>query len=83
MSDLRTQIISTIGTRGLKIDEVARMAGLNRSIVQRFVKGERGMTLDSAAQITTALGLELAPIGGSRKVATRKVVKAGQGRPGD
>jgi type II secretory pathway component PulM len=55
-------IKSTIAEHGLTSYQVAKLAGVNEAQVQRFVKGERGLSLITAEKICTALGLALGPI---------------------
>lgn len=38
---------------------LAKLAGIDRAALGRFVHRERGLTLDSAASLCTVLGLEL------------------------
>jgi DNA-binding phage protein len=43
------------------INAIAVEAGLSAAAVWRFVQGERGLSLDSAAALADTLGLELSP----------------------
>ena len=56
---------------GLSQSEIARRAGIDVGMVNRFLHSSRGLTLAMAERLATALGLTLA------------VVKAKQGRKGD
>ena len=38
---------------------ISRMTGVHASIIGRFVKGERGISLSTAAKIAEAVGVEL------------------------
>lgn len=46
--------------------ELGAAAGVSRQVLTRFVSGERGMTLESAAKVARALGLVLVPQIGPR-----------------
>ena len=39
---------------------IAKAAGVPQSVVNRFVRGERGISMDTAARLCTYLRLELA-----------------------
>ena len=41
---------------------LAKLAGIDRSALLRFLHDERGLTLDSAAALCDVLGLELRPV---------------------
>ena len=41
---------------------IAKKAGISRQQFYRFVKGERGLTLDSLDKLCFVLGLELRPV---------------------
>jgi hypothetical protein len=49
------------------INALAVEAGIPVPVLWRFVQRERGMTLDSAAALAEALGLELQPRGSNQK----------------
>ena len=38
---------------------ISRMTGVHASIIGRFLKGERGISLNTAAKIAEAVGVEL------------------------
>jgi len=38
---------------------ISRMTGVHASIIGRFIKGERGISLSTAAKIAEAVGVEL------------------------
>ena len=54
---------------GLSQNEIARRAGIDSGQVSRFVNGQRGMTLATAATVAAVLGLALrvVPKGRARK----------------
>ena len=43
----------------LSQNEIARRAGIDPGMVCRFVNGQRGMTLATAARVADVLGLEI------------------------
>jgi DNA-binding phage protein len=49
------------------INAIAVDAGLSAAAVWRFVQGERGLSLDSAAALAETLGLELGPKKGTKR----------------
>ncbi len=59
MNALSDKAKATIRSRGLSGYAVAQQAGLRSPIVNRWLKGERGLTLDSFERIAEALGLGL------------------------
>ena len=52
---------SGIRDRGLTAYAVAKMAEVRPHVVQRFLNGERGLTLVTADKLAGVLGLELCP----------------------
>lgn len=46
---------------------VGRDAGVDRSILVRFVNGDRSLTLGTASKICDVLGLELRPVPSGKK----------------
>jgi transcriptional regulator with XRE-family HTH domain len=63
---LGDQLRGIIEGRGLTAYAVGKMSGVNTSMVQRFLDGERDLRLESAGRIAEALGLRLVE-SGSRK----------------
>ena len=69
----RSQVAETlrqvIRDSELSQNEIARRAGIDSGMVSRFVNGERGMTLGTAARVAAVLGLalRLVPEGRGRK----------------
>jgi transcriptional regulator with XRE-family HTH domain len=53
------RIKATIRERELSAYAVAKAAGIDTSIVLRFLSGERGINLDTAEKMAEALDLEL------------------------
>lgn len=54
-------IRETIRARGLTAYAVAKSAAVSVDAVQRFLNGERGLSLATADKVAAALGLELRP----------------------
>jgi transcriptional regulator with XRE-family HTH domain len=55
-------IKATIRERGLTAYRVSKMSGVTIDSIQRFLNGERGLSLASADKLAHALGLELRPV---------------------
>ncbi|MCC7313268.1 MAG: helix-turn-helix domain-containing protein [Planctomycetes bacterium] len=64
--DLTTFLRNTIKRDGRSQYRLAKDAGIAVAVLQRFVSGERGITLDTASRLCKALGLELRPSKGSK-----------------
>lgn len=57
--DLVERIQTAIAASGESLYAIARKSGVSYPVLHRFVTGKRGVTLDTAAQLAKALGLEL------------------------
>jgi transcriptional regulator with XRE-family HTH domain len=57
---LSSQLRTAIRTAGVTRYKIARGAGVSQSVVDRFVSGERSLTLGTADKIAHALKLTLA-----------------------
>ncbi len=53
------QIISAIRQSGLSAAEIERLAGVSRSVITRFINGERTITLATADALCAALGVSV------------------------
>jgi len=62
-AELRKQIERS----GVTVYALATLAGVTPQQVGRFVRGERDLTLATAAKLAQALGLELLPAGQEAK----------------
>ena len=60
-TSLSEALKSRIKGRGLTAYAVAKMAEVRPHVVQRFLNGERGLTLATADKLALVLGLELIP----------------------
>ena len=58
-TDLAAEIRRAIRDSGLTPYRIATDADVDRSVMTRFVNGERGLTLDTASRICDRLGLKL------------------------
>ena len=56
---LRVAIQEAIWKRSIPQAELARQIGLSPARVSRFLKGERGLSLESIDKLMDALGLEI------------------------
>jgi hypothetical protein len=61
---LTTQLQTAIAASGEPLPEIAAASGVSASVLQRFVSGQRGITLDAAGRIASHLGLALVPARG-------------------
>jgi plasmid maintenance system antidote protein VapI len=59
MMTISDQLRAAIQNSGKTAYAVAKVAGVDPGVVQRFVKGERGLTLDTVDRLAAALNLEL------------------------
>ena len=57
VSELRKAIVES----GYTQNQLSELSGVNRAQINRFVKDERTLTLESAEKIAKVLGLELKP----------------------
>ncbi len=62
--------------------EISQESEVSEAVLSRFVNGERGITLETAAKVATVLGLSLADAGTAkskrRKKAWRRVPTVAQ-----
>ena len=56
-----TELRKAIVESGYTQNQLSELSGVNRAQINRFVKGERTLTLESAERIAKVLGLELKP----------------------
>lgn len=61
------QLKQTIRDSGQTHYRIAKNAGIDPGIIDRFVSGERDLRLETAAKIAAALDLELHPISQPKK----------------
>ena len=58
---LAKQLLGAIDATGQSLYSIAQGSGVAAPILQRFVNGERGITLDTAGKLAAYLGLGLLP----------------------
>jgi ribosome-binding protein aMBF1 (putative translation factor) len=58
---LSDQLRAAIAACGLSTNAVAQAAGVPSPVVQRFLSGQRGITLETAGKLARYLGLALLP----------------------
>ena len=58
---LTKQLQAAIAATGQSLYAVAQASGVAAPVLQRFVNGERGITLETAAKVADYLGLSLLP----------------------
>jgi hypothetical protein len=58
---LARQLQAAIAATGQSTHAVARASGVAAPVLQRFVRGERGITLETAGRLAAYLGLALLP----------------------
>jgi hypothetical protein len=58
---LATQLQAAIAATGQSLYAIAQASGVASPVVQRFVNGERGITLETAGKLAAYLGLALLP----------------------
>ena len=59
--DIEGQFRGAIRKAPMSLNELADLCGVDKGILSRFVRGERSMTLTTAARLATILGVELRP----------------------
>jgi transcriptional regulator with XRE-family HTH domain len=63
------QLRDAIRDSGQSLNQLSHACGVGRDRLSRFLRGERGLTLDAAEKICRTLRLELAPRRQARKAA--------------
>ncbi|HOI37360.1 MAG TPA: helix-turn-helix domain-containing protein [Bacillota bacterium] len=63
---------AAIARSGLSVFRLAKDSGVSQPVLCRFVNGQRGITLATAAKLVEALGLELRPVRTKRKPFRKK-----------
>jgi transcriptional regulator with XRE-family HTH domain len=57
--ELVAELRKAVEESGLSMTELARISGVDRSQISRFVRGERLLALDAASKLCEALGLRI------------------------
>jgi len=60
-ADIEGQLRRAIEKSPLTQYQLAKVSGINKGILSRFIRGERTITLATAARLAEALDLELRP----------------------
>ncbi len=60
-ADIVQELKDAIVNSGVSRYALSRASGVPQSALSRFMNGERGLSLESAARLAEALGLELRP----------------------
>lgn len=60
--NLEEQLRTAIQESGLTPTALARVTGVDQAVLSRFVNGDRGVTLNTAARVAAHLGLALRPV---------------------
>jgi len=58
---LTRQLQQAVTTTGQSLYSIAQASGVAAPVLQRFINGERGITLDTASKLARYLGLGLLP----------------------
>ena len=64
---LTDQLRKAIETCGKSMGQIARESGIDIATISRFIHGKGGLSMDGLDALVDCLGLELRPIGKSRK----------------
>ena len=66
-ADIQEQLRQAIEESPVTQYRLAKISGIDKGILSRFIRGERTITLATAARLAEALDLELRPAGQPRK----------------
>ena len=58
---LASQLQAAIAATGQSLYAIAQASGVAAPVLQRFINGERGITLETAGKLAAYLGLSLLP----------------------
>jgi plasmid maintenance system antidote protein VapI len=61
-TDIQEQLRQAILHAGISRYRLAKLSGVTQAVISTFVNYKRSATMDTAAKLATALGLELTPI---------------------
>ena len=61
MPPLARQLEAAIAATGQSLYSISQATGVAAPVLQRFVNGERGITLETAGKLASYLGLALLP----------------------
>jgi hypothetical protein len=63
---LARQLQAAVTATGQSLYAIAQASGVPAPVLQRFINGERGITLETAGKLAEYLGLALLPVPGTR-----------------
>jgi transcriptional regulator with XRE-family HTH domain len=75
---LKEQLREAIRESGKSLNQLSKVCGVGNDRLSRFMRGERGLTIDAVEKICIALRLGLAPLP-PEATPTRRRRQAGQG----
>ena len=61
-TDIQEQLRQAIVDAGISRYRLSKLTGVTQAVISTFVNRKRSATMDTAAKLATALGLELTPI---------------------
>ena len=61
-TDIQEQLRQAILNAEISRYRLAKLSGVTRAVISTFVNYKRSATMDTAAKLATALGLELTPM---------------------
>lgn len=61
-TDIQEQLRQAILHAGISRYRLAKISGVTQAVISTFVNYKRSATMDTAAKLATALGLELTPM---------------------
>jgi transcriptional regulator with XRE-family HTH domain len=70
-ANIETQLRQAILSAKLSRYAISKLSGVSQAVLSRFVTGGRTLTLETAAKLADALGLELSPRRKARKAGSK------------
>ena len=67
-TDIQEQLRQAIIDAGISRYRLSKVSGVTQAVISTFVNRKRSATMDTAAKLATALGLELTPMKPAKKV---------------
>ena len=61
-TDIQEQLRQAILDAGISRYRLSKLTGVTQAVISTFVNRKRSATMDTAAKLATALGLELTPM---------------------
>lgn len=66
-TDIQEQLRQAVLSGPMTRYALAKITGVTQAVLSQFVRSNRSITMDTAAKLATALGLELRPVKGAEK----------------